>query len=128
MDSDPKSAPKVARALAQPIVAPLSRAAIFPGCNTEAGGRCSRHPALVLWRFAGEFFARSIFVASKQGSRVSLGIRIGCLGQALRHTSADRAPSVPRDQVGQKPPCRFRLLLTRYFTSGLREWICASNW
>src|SRR5271168_4306460 len=29
MDSDPKSAPKMARAVAQPIVAPLSRAAIF---------------------------------------------------------------------------------------------------
>src|SRR6202167_1619715 len=29
MDFDPKSAPKVARAVAQPIVAPLSRAAIF---------------------------------------------------------------------------------------------------
>src|SRR6202522_2726596 len=42
MDSDPKSAPKVARAVAQPIVAPLSRAAIFlvatlkPGADTRA--------------------------------------------------------------------------------------------
>jgi porphyrinogen peroxidase len=42
MDSDPKSAPKVARGVAQPIIAPLSRAAIFlvatlkPGVDTRA--------------------------------------------------------------------------------------------
>jgi len=45
MESDPKSAPKVARAVAQPIVAPLSRAAIFlvatlkPGADTRASLR-----------------------------------------------------------------------------------------
>jgi putative iron-dependent peroxidase len=42
MDSDPKSAPKAARAVAQPIVAPLTRAAIFlvvtlkPGSDNRA--------------------------------------------------------------------------------------------
>src|ERR1700685_2568662 len=42
MDSDPKRAPKVARAVARPILAPLSRAAIFlvatlqPGADTRA--------------------------------------------------------------------------------------------
>ena len=53
MESDPKSAPNAAdglRALAQPVAAPLTRAAIFPGRDSKTGLRELHDRAVILRR------------------------------------------------------------------------------
>ena len=112
--------------LAQPVLAPLTRAAIFlvvtvkPEAESYAtvrsfcGDLCRHH-------------SRGGVPRHRRRAHLYRGFRIGCLGPALRQSPASRIASLPRvpgPATAMPPPLR----ATCCFTSVPNEWTSALSW
>jgi putative iron-dependent peroxidase len=125
MQLDPKSAPEPVRALAQPIVAPLSRAAIFlvVTLKTDDDARAT------LRSFCGDLsgiFRAVEYRNIEAGLSCIMGIGSSAWDRALWAAASGGASSVPRGSCRSATCSRPRRAIF-YSTYARSTWIYASN-
>ena len=121
------TSPTDAVVVAQPVSAPLTRAAIFLVVTINPGADAPDAVRSFCADLAGAASARSDFATSRRGLVLRHGHRLRRLGPPVRRAASGRAAPVPRDSAPARAT-RSPRPATCCSTSAPSGWTSASNW